>query len=231
MVGCPASPSAGIQRRRDPDCTTIARVAPGSRREEILQAAAKMFATSGVRTSLKHVAAECGMLPGSLYFHFESKEALIIELITRYQEDLDQVAKEALQEPERADPNQVLDRVIDLGEAVAACAERHFAALLLTLYDPPTGASDELRRVVRSTPTAIKTAMFHVLRSGSDDGSFRSGVDLRLLADRLCESTVPPRAHQPVPRERCRALGRASLPDPPMGRRLAARLDSVTRPV
>jgi AcrR family transcriptional regulator len=165
-------------------------MASGSRREEILRAAAKMFATSGVRTSLKDVATECGMLPGSLYFHFDSKDALIIELIERYQEDLDQVAKEALQAPQRADPSQVLDRVVGLGKAIAACAERHFAALLLTLYDPPAGASDELRRVVRATPNAINTAMLHVLRSGGDDGAFRAGVDLRLLADRLCESML-----------------------------------------
>ena len=149
-----------------------------------------MFATSGVRTSLKDVAAECGMLPGSLYFHFESKEALIIELIGRYQADLDQVAKVTLQAPQRADPSQVLERVVGLGEAIAACAARHFAALLLTLYEPPAGASDELRRVVRSTPTAINTAMLHVLRSGGDHGAFRAGVDLRLLADRLCESML-----------------------------------------
>jgi AcrR family transcriptional regulator len=162
----------------------------GSRREEILQAAAKMFATSGVRTSLKDVAAECGMLPGSLYFHFESKEALIIELIGRYQEDLDQVAKEALQEPSGADPSLMFERVVGLGEAIAACAARHFAALLLTLYDPPAGASHELRRVVRSTPTAINTAMLQLLRSGAEHGAFRAGVDLRLLADRLCESML-----------------------------------------
>jgi AcrR family transcriptional regulator len=165
-------------------------MASGSRREEILQSAAKMFATSGVRTSLKDVATECGMLPGSLYFHFESKEALVIELIGRYQEDLDQVAKEALQEPRPADPSHVLERVVDLGKAIAECAGRHFAALLLTLYDPPAGASDDLRRVVRSTPTAINTAMLHVLRSGADGGAFRPGIDLRLLADRLCESML-----------------------------------------
>jgi len=41
---------------------------------------------------------------GSLYHHFESKEALIVELVERYQADLDAVAESAVQELRRPDP-------------------------------------------------------------------------------------------------------------------------------
>src|SRR5437879_7311526 len=67
----------------------------GARREEILETAAALFASSGVRTPLKEIAAAAGILPGSLYHHFESKEAIIVELVRRYQDDLARVAKEA----------------------------------------------------------------------------------------------------------------------------------------
>ena len=67
----------------------------GGRRTEILDTAAVLFASSGLRTSLKDIADACGILPGSLYHHFESKEALIVELVERYQLELDQLAKEA----------------------------------------------------------------------------------------------------------------------------------------
>ena len=68
----------------------------GARREEILQTAATLFASSGFRTSLAEIADACGILPGSLYHHFDSKEAIIVELVHRYHDDLDRVAKEAL---------------------------------------------------------------------------------------------------------------------------------------
>jgi AcrR family transcriptional regulator len=42
------------------------------RRTEILDTAAELFATSGVRTSLKDIADACGIQTGSLYHHFES---------------------------------------------------------------------------------------------------------------------------------------------------------------
>ena len=68
----------------------------GERREEILETAASLFASSGIRTSLKEIGDACGILPGSLYHHFESKDAIVIELVQRYRDELDQVAKDAL---------------------------------------------------------------------------------------------------------------------------------------
>src|SRR5690606_39452175 len=63
----------------------------GTRRTEILQTAALLIATSGLRTSLQEIADAAGILPGSLYHHFESKEAILIELLRLYHEDLDRI--------------------------------------------------------------------------------------------------------------------------------------------
>jgi AcrR family transcriptional regulator len=163
----------------------------GGRRAEILETAARMFAISGMRTSLKEIGDECGILPGSLYFHFKSKEALIIELICRYQADLDAVAAAALEDQRTASPAPIRERILRFGQAIAGCAVRHPAALLMTLYEPPSGASDELQRVVGQAPTAIHDAMLDILQTGDDDcGRLRAGVDPALLADRLCESML-----------------------------------------
>jgi AcrR family transcriptional regulator len=116
--------------------------ADGARREEILETAGSLFASSGLRTSLRDIADACGILPGSLYHHFESKEAIIVELVQRYRDELDGVAKEALDALHEPDQRSVEERVVALGEAIAACAVRHRAALLLTLYEPPTGAGE-----------------------------------------------------------------------------------------
>ena len=65
----------------------------GTRRTEILQTAASLIASSGLRTSLQEIADAAGILPGSLYHHFESKEAILVELIRRYQADLDRIGR------------------------------------------------------------------------------------------------------------------------------------------
>jgi len=54
--------------------------ADATRRDEILATAASLIASSGLRTSLHDIADAAGILPGSLYHHFESKEAILIEL-------------------------------------------------------------------------------------------------------------------------------------------------------
>lgn len=158
----------------------------GTRRTEILDTAATLFASSGLRTSLKEIADACGILPGSLYHHFESKEAIIVELVERYRDDLDALAEQTL-ESITSDPRPLADRVVSLGSQISACALRHRAALLLTLYEPPTGASDQLVQVVRRSPPAIDKAMFETLRAGRKRGDVRPGIDLETVADRLCQ--------------------------------------------
>ncbi len=49
----------------------------GDRREQVMQCAAVLFAQNGYDgTSIRDIAAAVGMLPGSLYHHFASKEDL-----------------------------------------------------------------------------------------------------------------------------------------------------------
>lgn len=52
-----------------------------SRREELLDRAGALMAAKGYDgTSMRDIASAVGMLPGSLYYHFPSKEALFLEL-------------------------------------------------------------------------------------------------------------------------------------------------------
>jgi AcrR family transcriptional regulator len=160
----------------------------GARRAEILETAATLFASSGLQTTLKDIADACGILPGSLYHHFDSKEAIVIELVQRYREDLDRLAGEALEEPQGSDP--VEDRIMAFGRAIAECALAHRAALLLTLYEPPAVLGEDLAKLAQQAAGAIEATMLHILREGDASGSFRSGIDLELLGRRLCQSML-----------------------------------------
>lgn len=51
------------------------------RRSEILEVAGELFAEKGFKaTSIRDIADRVGMLPGSLYYHIRSKEALFVEI-------------------------------------------------------------------------------------------------------------------------------------------------------
>jgi AcrR family transcriptional regulator len=162
----------------------------GARRTEILETAARLFASSGLRTSLKEIADACGILPGSLYHHFESKDAIIVELIEGYRADLDGIADQALDELRESGAEPVELRIVALSTAIAACAVRHRAAVLLTFYDPPSGSSEQLLRAARRTPMAIEKAMLETLRQGRERRYIRSGIDLETLAERLCQTML-----------------------------------------
>lgn len=159
-----------------------------SRRNQILDLAGVAFAASGFRTSLREIADACGILPGSLYHHFASKDALIIELVERYFADLDDVAVGATTELASPADHPIPDQLVRIANETAACAMRHRAAVAMTLFEPPSGASDELLQAVSRSPAALEEATTAVLRAGEQAGTIRSGVDHALLAHRLCYS-------------------------------------------
>src|SRR5271163_1847538 len=86
----------------------------GTPRTEILRTAASLIATSGLRTSLQEIADAAGILPGSLYHHFESKEAILVELIHRYQDDLNRIGQTAHQKLDKPDSRSAADEIFEL---------------------------------------------------------------------------------------------------------------------
>ena len=139
-----------------------------NRLSTLLDAAARLFADKGyVATSMRDIAHDCGMLPGSLYYHFAAKEDLLVAVYERGVQELlanvrIAIAKES--EPwsrlqaactahlqtvlRRSDYAQVLIRVLpnDVAPAAARLAELRdeyedqFAALIGAL--PLTNGAD-----------------------------------------------------------------------------------------
>jgi AcrR family transcriptional regulator len=180
----------------------VVTVVERTRRTEILDAAALLFATRGIRTSLRDIADACGILPGSLYHHFDSKEAIVVELVQQYVAALDEVA---------AAP---LTTIEELGTAIAACAVRHRAALLLTFFEPPSVFGTELADLAARSLVAVTDAMHELVTRVEGQGHLREGVDSHALADRLCQTMLHvgiglfhrQKAAQQVPALKCRML-------------------------
>ena len=76
------------------------------RRDEILDAASVVFGSSGLRATLEEIAEASGIQPGSLYHHFDSKEAIVVELVKRYHADLDRLAEIAVKELRECPPER-----------------------------------------------------------------------------------------------------------------------------
>jgi TetR/AcrR family transcriptional regulator, cholesterol catabolism regulator len=73
-------------RRRDAEGTTTARAV---RRAELLAAAARVFAERGyAATTVREVADAAGILGGSLYYHFDSKESMVDEILSTFLDDM-----------------------------------------------------------------------------------------------------------------------------------------------
>ncbi len=163
----------------------------GGRRTEILDTAAALFASRGLRTSLKDIADACGILPGSLYHHFASKEAIFGELVERYRHDLERTAEEAHRMLQEGGANRIDTQVIDFGRAIALCGVRHRAALFLTMHElSPAGAEGDLMFFAAGAPTAISAAMRELLEAGRASGTVGPDLDLGLLAERFCQSML-----------------------------------------
>ena len=62
-----------------------------NRRERLMDAAAELFSRRGYRaTTVRDIAAAVGMLPGSVYYHFPSKGALLLAV---YEEGVRRVTR------------------------------------------------------------------------------------------------------------------------------------------
>ncbi len=161
----------------------------GTRRTEILQTAASLIASSGLRTSLQEIADAAGILPGSLYHHFESKEAILVELLHRYHTDLDRIAENAQGKLDDPSSRSAFDQIVELSGAIAQCAVTHGAALQMTFYEGH-GPNKELTALAQQQPTAIMEAMTQTLRAARSSGYLRPDVDLPVLADRLVQDML-----------------------------------------
>jgi len=188
----PKSGGPAVKRgKRAPKLTAVSSE-PGvdaTRRTQILKTANSVIATTGLRTSLQQIADAAGILAGSLYHHFDSKEAILVELIRRYHADLDRVGEEALKRLDEADPRPVAEQITELGCAIARCAVEHGAALQMSFYEGPS-SDPELMELTQRPPTAIQTAMLQALRAGRWSGYIRGDLDLPTLADRICQSML-----------------------------------------
>lgn len=157
------------------------------RRTRILTSAAALFASKGVAaTTVREIADEVGILSGSLYHHFESKEAIVDEILSSYLTDLR--ARYAEVDGE-GDPRARLYALID---ASLQTASAHPHATEIYQND-----LNYLRRFERFSYLGqigrqVQQTWLSAITDGMREGVFRADLDAaifcRLLRDAVWQS-------------------------------------------
>ncbi|MGI9161340.1 MAG: TetR family transcriptional regulator KstR2 [Mycobacterium sp.] len=167
---------------------------PATRREELLELAAGMFAERGLRaTTVRDIADAAGILSGSLYHHFKSKEEMVDEvlrtfldwLFDRYQHIID------------TEPNP-LARLRGLFMASFDAIEYHHAEVVIYQDEakrlsaqPRFGYIDDLNRRQRKM-------WVDLLKQGIKQGYFQPDIDVDLVYRFIRDTTwVSVRWYQP----------------------------------
>jgi AcrR family transcriptional regulator len=174
--------------------TGIPSTPPATRREELLELAAAMFAERGLRaTTVRDIADAAGILSGSLYHHFSSKEEMVDEvlrsfldwLFERYQYIID------------TEPNP-LARLTGLFMASFDAIEHHHAEVVIYQDEakrlstqPRFGYVDELNKRQRKM-------WVDVITEGIAQGYFQADLDVDLVYRFIRDTTwVSVRWYQP----------------------------------
>lgn len=159
------------------------------RTDEIRSTAAGLFQRHGYSsTTMSDIAEAVGVLPGSLYYHFASKEEVAIELLTEFNSDLDDVCtREIARQQASSDSAEQLVR--RAAQEMTRLSLRHPAAVRLRAYEPPSIATQALRAVLRATSLPMRT-MWNAAIDGLARPSAHADLDAGLLRFALERMTL-----------------------------------------
>jgi TetR/AcrR family transcriptional regulator, cholesterol catabolism regulator len=156
---------------------------PLDRRERILSSAAALFARKGVAAAtVREIAHDVGILSGSLYHHFESKEAIVDEILSSYLDDLRARYRQVLARD--SDPRI---RLHDLVLVSLQTVEAHPYAAEIYQNDVKYLRQFDRFAYLGSSVREVEDTWLDVINTGVAQGAFRGDLDplvfYRLMRD------------------------------------------------
>jgi TetR/AcrR family transcriptional regulator, cholesterol catabolism regulator len=165
-----------------------------TRRDELLQLAAAMFAERGLRaTTVRDIADSAGILSGSLYHHFKSKEQMVEEVLRTFLDWLFGRYREIVDT--EADP---LARVEGLFMTSFEAIEHRHAQVVIYQDEAKRLSSLPQFGFVEERNREQRTMWIDVLKQGIAEGCFRPDLDVDLVYRFIRDTTwVSVRWYQP----------------------------------
>lgn len=157
-----------------------------SRRDEILTVAARVIAERGLAgATVRDIGEAAGILSGSLYHHFESKEQIVLDLLVDSVTEQTASARRHVEESPNA--AAALEKI--LGEAVEEAATHPHRTLVLR---NETRAFNDLPKLaplaeLRRESVAIWTSL---VQQGIDEGTFRSDLDVDVAVMAIVDLSI-----------------------------------------
>ncbi len=155
------------------------------RRGELLRIAADVFAEQGYNaTTVRKIADAAGMLAGSLYYHFDSKESMLEEILRTFLTELWDGYDSVLSAP--LGPRETLEALVT--ESFREI-DRHRSAVAIYQKESKHLVTQTRFEYLVESQQRFEKAWLTTLERGVTDGVFRADLDIR-LAYRFVRDTV-----------------------------------------
>ncbi|GAA4531620.1 MULTISPECIES: TetR/AcrR family transcriptional regulator [Nonomuraea] len=159
--------------------------AASERREHLVRLAAELFAAKGFQaTTVRQIAQEAGILSGSLYHHFDSKEAIVDEVLSTFLDDVTARYRAAVAGGD--DPLAVLTEMVRIGFGTL---EPHRAAITVMQNDWNYLRQFERFNYLVKAEEEVEQIWVTQIRAGQAAGQLRDDVDPKLTY-RMIRDTI-----------------------------------------
>jgi TetR/AcrR family transcriptional regulator, cholesterol catabolism regulator len=142
----------------------------------VVRLAGELFAQKGFRaTTVREIADAAGILSGSLYHHFDSKESIGDEILSSFINDV--LADYRAAVASAGSPRDVLEQIV---RSTSRTLARHRAALAMLQNDWNYFSSQPRFSYLRKAVNEIERIWVTELERGQESGMFRADLDPRL---------------------------------------------------
>jgi AcrR family transcriptional regulator len=150
--------------------------ATSERRAHLVVLAGELFAEKGFRaTTVREIADAAGILSGSLYHHFDSKESIGDEILQGFLNDVLTDYREAIDTGDG--PRDVLEAIVRTSTGTLS---RHRAALAMLQNDWTYFSGQPRFGYLRKALQEIERIWITQREKGKKTGAFRADLDARL---------------------------------------------------
>jgi TetR/AcrR family transcriptional regulator, cholesterol catabolism regulator len=150
--------------------------ARSQRRDDVVRLAGELFAQKGYRaTTVREIADAAGILSGSLYHHFDSKESIGDEILAGFLNDVLAAYRAAVEAA--GDPRDTIERIVRTSSHTLA---RHRAALTMLQNDWSYFSTQPRFAYLRKDLREIERIWITQLELGKQAGLFREDLNVRV---------------------------------------------------
>jgi TetR/AcrR family transcriptional regulator, cholesterol catabolism regulator len=147
------------------------------RRQELLELSARLFAERGYgATTVRDIADEAGILSGSLYHHFPSKEAIVDEILSTFLDELFGEYRRIMAQDMGA--RQKLEAVV---VESFQCIDKHHAAVAIFQNEAKHLAQSQRFCYLNDRNREFRRLWMQILQDGVRTGAFRATLDTDLV--------------------------------------------------